>query len=58
MYVEQYVLRDSSKSVGSKDKTTYLLVPKKDDRQLTDKSASLAAVSETDPLEGETGKIH
>ncbi|KAI3448361.1 hypothetical protein Pfo_005026 [Paulownia fortunei] len=50
-----YVLRDSSKGVGNKDKPTYLLVPKQDDQQLTDKSASLAAVSGTDALEGESG---
>ncbi|KAL7082324.1 hypothetical protein ACP275_14G092200 [Erythranthe tilingii] len=50
-----YVIRDGSKGVGSKDKTPYLLVPKQDDQQVMDKSANLAAVSGTDPLEGESG---
>ncbi|KAK6121225.1 hypothetical protein DH2020_044999 [Rehmannia glutinosa] len=51
----RYVLRDSSKGVGGKDKSTYLLVPKHDDQQLTDKSATLASVTGTDALEGENG---
>ncbi|KAL6513191.1 hypothetical protein OROGR_020677 [Orobanche gracilis] len=37
-----YVVRDSSKGVGSKDKPSYLLVHKHDDQQLADKSATLA----------------
>ncbi|XP_011092289.1 regulator of nonsense transcripts UPF3-like [Sesamum indicum] len=50
-----YVLRDSSKGASSKEKPTYLLVPKQDDQQLTEKSANLAAVSRTDALELESG---
>ncbi|KAL6560683.1 hypothetical protein OROGR_004242 [Orobanche gracilis] len=37
----RYVVRDSSKGVGDKDKPSYLLVPKHDDQQLADKSATL-----------------
>ncbi|KAG8364049.1 hypothetical protein BUALT_Bualt19G0085700 [Buddleja alternifolia] len=50
-----YVLRDSSKGVSSKEKSTYLVVPKQDDQPLTDKSANSAALHGTDALEGETG---
>ncbi|GFP95089.1 regulator of nonsense transcripts upf3 [Phtheirospermum japonicum] len=50
----RYALRDSSKGFGGKDKPTYLLVPKHDDKQLADKSATLATVSGTDALEGES----
>ncbi|KAL0348211.1 UNVERIFIED_CONTAM: Regulator of nonsense transcripts UPF3 [Sesamum angustifolium] len=50
-----YVLRDNSKGGSSKDKPTYLLVPKLDDQQLTEKSANVAAVSRTDALELESG---
>ncbi|KAK6121260.1 hypothetical protein DH2020_044963 [Rehmannia glutinosa] len=43
---------DSSKGVGGKDKSTYSLVPKHDDQQLTDNSATLASVSELMHLKG------
>ncbi|KAK4406852.1 Regulator of nonsense transcripts UPF3 [Sesamum angolense] len=52
-----YVLRDNSKGGSSKDKPTYLLVPKLDDQQLTEKSANVAAVSRTDALELESGEF-
>ncbi|GFQ03956.1 regulator of nonsense transcripts upf3 [Phtheirospermum japonicum] len=50
-----YVLRDSSKVLSSKDKSTYLLVHKQDDQQLVDKSVNSAAVSGHEALEGESG---
>ncbi|KAI3445571.1 hypothetical protein Pfo_002236 [Paulownia fortunei] len=50
-----YVLRDSSKIVSSKDKSTYLLVHKQDDQQVMDKSANSAAASRNEALEGESG---
>ncbi|KAK6157042.1 hypothetical protein DH2020_011290 [Rehmannia glutinosa] len=50
-----YVLRDSSKIVASKDKSTYLLVHKQDDQQLIDNSVNSAAVSGNEALEGESG---
>ncbi|KAL3651533.1 hypothetical protein CASFOL_004535 [Castilleja foliolosa] len=48
-----YVSRNNSKGFGDKDNPTYLLVPKHDDKQLTDKSA--ASVSGADALDGESG---
>ncbi|KAA8536595.1 hypothetical protein F0562_029073 [Nyssa sinensis] len=50
-----YVLRDSAKGTSGKDKSTYILVPKRDDQQLSDKSVTLAATSGTEVLEGESG---
>ncbi|KAL6531620.1 hypothetical protein OROMI_027983 [Orobanche minor] len=50
-YHHAYVVRDSSKGVGGKDKPSSLLVPKHDDQQLADKSATLA----TDAPERENG---
>ncbi|XP_058090133.1 regulator of nonsense transcripts UPF3-like isoform X2 [Magnolia sinica] len=50
-----YVLRDSSiKNASSKEKPTYLLVPRRDEQQVSDKSTSLAAATETETLEDET----
>lgn len=42
-YVLQYVLRDTSKSSGGKDKSAYVIVPKKKDEQISEKSISVAA---------------
>uniref|UniRef100_A0A5B7ATQ2 Putative regulator of nonsense transcripts UPF3 isoform X1 n=1 Tax=Davidia involucrata TaxID=16924 RepID=A0A5B7ATQ2_DAVIN len=50
-----YVLRDTAKSTSGKDKSTYILVPKRDDQQLSDKSVTLAAASGTEALEEERG---
>lgn len=55
MYFEQYVLRDSSKIMGNKDKSAYSLVRKQDDQQLNDKSINSASISGNDALEGENG---
>ncbi|KAJ9687622.1 hypothetical protein PVL29_016202 [Vitis rotundifolia] len=35
---EQYVLRDTAKNTSAKDKSTFILVPKRDDQLLSDKS--------------------
>ncbi|KAL6545703.1 hypothetical protein OROGR_009577 [Orobanche gracilis] len=50
-----YVLRDSSKIISSKDKSTYLLVHKQDDQQLVNKSVNSAAVSGNAVLGDESG---
>ncbi|XP_057792057.1 regulator of nonsense transcripts UPF3 isoform X4 [Salvia miltiorrhiza] len=50
-----YVLRDSSKIMGNKDKSTYSLVRKQDDQQLNDKSINSASISGNEALEGENG---
>ncbi|XP_048231525.1 regulator of nonsense transcripts UPF3 isoform X2 [Ricinus communis] len=50
-----YVLRDSAKSTSGKDKSTYLLVPKRDDQQFSDKSTPFASASGTEVLEDESG---
>ncbi|XP_050209861.1 regulator of nonsense transcripts UPF3 isoform X3 [Mercurialis annua] len=50
-----YVLRDSANSSSRKDKSTYLLVPKRDDQQHSDKASTLASVSGTEVLEDESG---
>ncbi|KAK9095907.1 hypothetical protein Sjap_021404 [Stephania japonica] len=38
-----YVLRDSGKNSGSKDKATYVLVPRREDQQLSDRSIATAS---------------
>lgn len=53
-FVLQYVLRDSSKAGNGKDKS-YILVPKRDDQQLSDKSRTSAPGSGIDLVEGEIG---
>ncbi|CAL5401750.1 unnamed protein product [Camellia sinensis] len=50
-----YVLRDTAKNTSGKDKSTYILVPKRDDQQLSDKSAALAGASGTEVSEDESG---
>ncbi|XP_019261105.1 PREDICTED: regulator of nonsense transcripts UPF3-like isoform X2 [Nicotiana attenuata] len=50
-----YVLRDSSKAGNGKDKS-YILVPKRDDQQLSDKSGTSAPGSGIDLVEGEIGR--
>lgn len=47
-----YVLRDSGKISSGKDKSTYILVPKRDDQQLSEKAASITG---TEPSEEESG---
>lgn len=49
-----YVLRDTAKGTGGKDKSTYILVPKRDDQQLSDKAVSSASASGTEVLEDES----
>ncbi|KAK6915904.1 UPF3 domain [Dillenia turbinata] len=51
---KKYVQRDSGKNTCSKEKLTYILVNRRDDQQLSDKSSSTAAVA-TDVLEGDSG---
>lgn len=51
----QYVLRDGAKNTSVKDKSTYILVPKRDDEQLSDKSVTLAPATGTEVLEEESG---
>jgi regulator of nonsense transcripts 3 len=51
----QYVLRDGAKNMSAKDKSTYILVPKRDDEQLSDKSVTLAPATGTEVLEEESG---
>ncbi|XP_055809092.1 regulator of nonsense transcripts UPF3-like isoform X2 [Solanum dulcamara] len=50
-----YVLRESSKAGSSKDKS-YILVPKRGDQQLSDKSGTSAPGSGIDVVEGEIGR--
>ncbi|KAG6422147.1 hypothetical protein SASPL_118710 [Salvia splendens] len=47
-----YVLRDSSKIMGNKDKSSYSLVRKLDDQQLNDKSITSASIARNEALEG------
>ncbi|XP_010910195.2 regulator of nonsense transcripts UPF3 isoform X1 [Elaeis guineensis] len=55
-----YVLRDSRRNISGKDKPTYILVSRKDDQQLLDKSIAVASASSIEALEEakgvETGK--
>ncbi|KAF2293922.1 hypothetical protein GH714_005707 [Hevea brasiliensis] len=50
-----YVLRDSAKNTSAKDKSTYILVPKRDDQHLSDNAVALASASVTEVLEDESG---
>lgn len=50
-----YVLRDSTKNISEKDKPTYILVSRKDDQQLLDKSIAVASASSIEVLQDETG---
>lgn len=54
---QQYVSRDSSKSVSGKDKSTYILV-KRGDQQFSDTSVTLSAAFGTAALEEESGMAH
>lgn len=51
----QYVLRESAKNKSAKDKSTFIVVPKRDDQLLSDKSLTLAAGGGAEALEEETG---
>ncbi|KAK8658702.1 hypothetical protein V6N13_036901 [Hibiscus sabdariffa] len=50
-----YVLRDSLKNASGKDKSTYILVSKRDDQQLSDRPATLASSVRTEISEEESG---
>ncbi|KAJ9174744.1 hypothetical protein P3X46_013353 [Hevea brasiliensis] len=50
-----YVLRDSAKNTSAKDKSTYILVPTRDDQHLSDNAVALASASVTEVLEDESG---
>ncbi|KAL3814538.1 hypothetical protein ACJIZ3_015806 [Penstemon smallii] len=50
-----YVLRENSKGVISKDKSTSLLCQKQDDQNLEDNSVNLSALSRSDSAEGGSG---
>ncbi|XP_043720634.1 regulator of nonsense transcripts UPF3-like isoform X1 [Telopea speciosissima] len=49
-----YVLRDNAKSNSGKDKSTYILVRRREDQQLVEKSASAAAATGTEVFEDES----
>ncbi|KAG6406379.1 hypothetical protein SASPL_133979 [Salvia splendens] len=50
-----YVLRDSSKILGNKDKSTYSLARKQDVQQLNDKPINSGSITGNELLEGENG---
>ncbi|KAG6408721.1 hypothetical protein SASPL_131742 [Salvia splendens] len=50
-----YVLRDSSKILGNKDKSTYSLARKQDVQQLNDKPINSGSITGNESLEGENG---
>ncbi|RVW22069.1 hypothetical protein CK203_106495 [Vitis vinifera] len=50
-----YVLRDAAKNTSAKDKSTFSLVPKRDDQLLSDKSVNLAAGGGAEALKEESG---
>ncbi|KAJ4966639.1 hypothetical protein NE237_018488 [Protea cynaroides] len=52
-----YVLRDSARSSSGKDKSTYILVPRREDQQLAEKSTSAATATGTEVLEDENGPL-
>ncbi|XP_043704728.1 regulator of nonsense transcripts UPF3-like [Telopea speciosissima] len=53
-----YVLRESAKSSSGKDKSKYILVPRREDQQLAEKSASAATATGTEVLEDESGPVN
>ncbi|KAF8404309.1 hypothetical protein HHK36_009192 [Tetracentron sinense] len=50
-----YVPRDGAKNTSGKDRSTYILVPRREDQQLSDKSVSVASATGTEVLEDESG---
>ena len=50
-----YVLRDAAKNTSAKDKSTFILVPKRADQLLSDKSVNLAAGGGAEALKEESG---
>ncbi|GMP39442.1 hypothetical protein CsSME_00010273 [Camellia sinensis var. sinensis] len=52
-----FIYLDTAKSTSAKDKSTYILVPKQDDRQLSDKSVAIAAASGAEVSEEESACI-
>ncbi|XVF68273.1 hypothetical protein PTKIN_Ptkin10aG0191700 [Pterospermum kingtungense] len=50
-----YVLRDSLKNASGKDKSTYILVSKRDEQQLSDKHVTVSSAVGTEISEGESG---
>ncbi|XP_008795266.2 regulator of nonsense transcripts UPF3-like isoform X2 [Phoenix dactylifera] len=48
-----YVLRDSRKNGSAKDKATYILMPRREEQQLPDKSIAVASASGAEALEDE-----
>ncbi|KAL5856751.1 hypothetical protein ACOSQ3_004209 [Xanthoceras sorbifolium] len=50
-----YVLRDSAKNTSGKDKSTYILVPKRDDKQIVDKPVASGSAIGSEVLEEESG---
>lgn len=51
----RYVLRDAAKNTSGKDKSSYILVAKRDDQQLSDKHVPLAAGTGTGAFEEASG---
>ncbi|KAL4184023.1 hypothetical protein AMTRI_Chr11g157970 [Amborella trichopoda] len=49
-----YVLRDSTKGTSSKDKSTYGLVPRRDEQKLPDNSSAVSALAGPEALDDES----
>lgn len=52
------MLRDSSKGTSGKDKSAYVLVPKRESQLLSDKSVASPATPGSDALEEESGMVY
>ncbi|KAF3450384.1 hypothetical protein FNV43_RR06464 [Rhamnella rubrinervis] len=50
-----YVLRDATKSISARDKSNYILVSKRDDQKLFEKSITLASATGTEMFSEESG---
>ncbi|KAK3184840.1 hypothetical protein Dsin_032126 [Dipteronia sinensis] len=48
-----YFLRDSAKNTSGKDKSTYILIPKRDDQQIVDKPVASVSATGSEVLEEE-----
>ncbi|KAJ8755607.1 hypothetical protein K2173_022202 [Erythroxylum novogranatense] len=50
-----YVLRESAKNTGGKEKSAYIRLARRDDQQLVDRTVTLTSVPGSEALEEETG---
>lgn len=55
-FCSQYIIRDPMKSISGKEKSAYILVPKRSDQQISDKAILVAAYG-TEIIGEESGRL-